>query len=70
MIVSEETGAISIAEAGHIDYDYPRDQFERILGERFEVTLTAVPRTHEPAEANESIEHAILSDNNRQDAAA
>jgi diadenylate cyclase len=34
VIVSEETGAISLAEAGHIDFNIPRDQIEAVLVRR------------------------------------
>ncbi len=37
VIVSEETGAVSIAEAGKIDYDIPREHFEKLLAQRLEV---------------------------------
>lgn len=47
VIVSEETGAVSIAEAGRIDYDVPRDQVEHVLTER----LRAEPRAAAPGPA-------------------
>ena len=49
VIVSEENGAVSIAEGGHIQYDIPRDQFERTLADRFETSLTPLrhPDDHE-----------------------
>jgi diadenylate cyclase len=63
VIVSEETGAISIAEQGRLLYDVPRDQLEDILGKR----LAAPPQppappkdladVAEPAEEPASIEH-------------
>lgn len=36
IIVSEETGAVSIAERGKIQYDIPRDQLETALHERLQ----------------------------------
>jgi diadenylate cyclase len=40
VIVSEETGAVSIAEQGRIDYDIPRDRLTEILTERMETAST------------------------------
>lgn len=36
VIVSEETGTVSIAERGHIEYDVSRDELPEILSERLE----------------------------------
>lgn len=51
VIVSEETGAISMAERGKIEYDLPRDQFEGLLSERLESSPTLLDFSGEPAEA-------------------
>jgi diadenylate cyclase len=40
VIVSEETGAVSIAENGQIEYDIPRDQLAKILAHRFEIPVS------------------------------
>jgi diadenylate cyclase len=34
VIVSEETGGVSIAESGRLEYDIPRDQLESVLHQR------------------------------------
>lgn len=52
VIVSEENGAVSIAEGGHIQYDIPRDEFAQVLADRFEVSLTPLRRADDPHEAN------------------
>jgi diadenylate cyclase len=40
VIVSEETGAVSIAERGRIEYDIPREQLHEILAQRLESPAT------------------------------
>jgi diadenylate cyclase len=42
VIVSEENGAISIAERGRIDYNIPREQFAKALAKRLESPALAV----------------------------
>jgi hypothetical protein len=55
VIVSEETGAINIAEGGRLEYDSPRDQIERVLTERLHAEPKAAPKVEsEPAEIDES----------------
>jgi diadenylate cyclase len=55
VIVSEETGAINIAEGGRLEYDIPRDEIERVLTERLHAEPKAAPRAEtEPAEIDES----------------
>ncbi|TVQ54613.1 MAG: TIGR00159 family protein [Phycisphaerales bacterium] len=49
VIVSEETGAISLAERGKIDYDLPREDFPRLLGERLENPSTLLDFSGQPA---------------------
>ena len=39
VIVSEETGAISIAEHGRLEHDIPRDRFRALLAARLEAPL-------------------------------
>lgn len=68
VIVSEETGAVSIAEHGAIDFNVPRDELEDELARR----LAAPPVVREPEQA-ESPDSADVEGGeglaNRQDAA-
>jgi len=68
VIVSEETGAVSIAENGRIDYNLPRDQLESILAKRLEA-----PQVTKPAkDLNNRLDEESANDHeeSRQDAAA
>lgn len=46
VIVSEETGAISIAERGRIDYDIARDRLSEVLARRLEAAPAATDDEH------------------------
>jgi diadenylate cyclase len=50
VVVSEETGAISIAEHGRLRHDIPRDEFNALLAER----LRAAPPVESTADESES----------------
>ena len=65
VIVSEETGAISIAEAGRIEFDVPRDRLESTLAER----LAAEPSPTADNDADSDAATAITKGSNRQSAA-
>lgn len=40
VVVSEENGAISIAERGEIEYDIPRERFAHVLAEKLSAPIT------------------------------
>jgi diadenylate cyclase len=48
IIVSEETGAISIAEHGRLEHDIPRDAFRAALARRLAVADAAAGNAEEP----------------------
>ncbi len=43
VVVSEENGAISIAERGNMEYDIPRERFAHVLAERLDAAPDAPP---------------------------
>lgn len=48
VLVSEESGAISIAEHGVIQIDIPRDQIRQLLAERLDTLPSEAPQQPEP----------------------
>ena len=48
MLVSEESGAISIAEHGIIQIDVPRDQVRELLAQRLETLPEEAPPQPDP----------------------
>jgi diadenylate cyclase len=61
VIVSEETGAISIAERGRLDHDIPREQFQAMLARRLGA-LTPAPEPEGGETAQETTANAPESD--------
>jgi len=65
VIVSEETGGVSLAESGRIEFDIPRDELATVLAKRLAAPPPQRPHDEEPA--------AVIPDDheiaNRQNAA-
>jgi diadenylate cyclase len=59
VIVSEESGAISIAENGQIQYDVPREQVARELARRLEVELEHPSQTAAAITSDSSATRAV-----------
>ena len=53
VLVSEESGAISIAEHGVIQIDVPRDQIRQLLAQRLETVPEEAPQQPEPTPPTE-----------------
>src|SRR5690606_38386679 len=73
VIVSEETGAISIAANGKIEYNLPRDRLEEILAEKLQAppVKPAEAESQRPAASPEPQQQQPLSESrriNQQDA--
>jgi diadenylate cyclase len=66
VIVSEETGAVSIAEHGKVEFDIPRDRLESILAKRLAAAPAVRPVQSSDPEMAEVNEPTVL---HRQDAA-
>ncbi|MCI0364699.1 MAG: diadenylate cyclase CdaA [Phycisphaerales bacterium] len=67
VIVSEETGAISIAEQGRLSYDVPRELLGDMLAERFSAPPPPPPTPGEQEENEAAVEEDDRA--NRQNAA-
>ena len=71
VIVSEETGAISLAVRGKIDYDLPREDFPELLGERLETPSTLLDFSGQPTttvdDAEDPLEEGPADDSGPED---
>jgi diadenylate cyclase len=65
VVVSEETGSISIAENGRIDFNIPRDEVAAILARRLQATVP--PLADRPTVLEQPLPETVLDADNDQD---